>query len=53
VVVALVDDPRQRIQLESDAEGRVFQGILPARGKIRVVVADLARNETAREVEPR
>jgi Ca-activated chloride channel family protein len=53
VVAALVDDPRQRIELEGDAEGRVFQGLLPARGKIRVVVADLARNESARELEPR
>lgn len=53
VTAALVEDPRQRIELKGDVEGRVFEGLLPARGRVRVVVADMARNETAREVEPR
>jgi Ca-activated chloride channel family protein len=53
VIAALADDPRQRIELQGDPEGRVFEGLLPARGKVRVVVADMARNETAREVEPK
>lgn len=51
VTVALAQDPRRRIELTGD--GRVFEGDLPVTGKLRVVVADLARNETAREVEPR
>ncbi|MGZ6142816.1 MAG: VIT and vWA domain-containing protein [Myxococcales bacterium] len=51
VTVVLARDPRQRIELTGD--GRVFEGDLPASGTLRVVVADLARNETAREVEPR
>ena len=51
VTVALARDPRQRIELRGD--GRVFEGELPVRGTLRVVVADMARNETSREVEPR
>lgn len=50
VTVALVGDPRQRVELLGD--GRVFEGVLPAQGAraLRVVVADLARNEASREV---
>ena len=51
VTAALISDPSKRIELTGD--GRVFEGDLPARGTLRVVVADMARNETAREVEPR
>lgn len=51
VTVALAGDPRQRIDLQGD--GRVFEGVLPAQGALRVVVADLARNELLREVMPR
>ena len=53
VTVALLGDPRQRLELQGD--GRVFEGELPlaAPGKLRVVVADLARNEASREVSVR
>ena len=51
VTVALAADPRKRTELSGD--GREFQGPLPGPGAIRVVVADMARNETLREVEPR
>jgi hypothetical protein len=33
-------------------DGREFEGEPPGTGRLRVVVADLARNEAAREVEP-
>jgi Ca-activated chloride channel family protein len=51
VTVALASDPRRRVELKGD--GRTFEGDLPAQGLLRVVVSDLARNEAAREVEPR
>jgi len=51
VTVALAADPRKRVELVGD--GREFQGPLPGPGLVRVVVADMARNETLREVEPR
>ncbi|HUJ29017.1 MAG TPA: VWA domain-containing protein, partial [Myxococcales bacterium] len=51
-VAALADDPRRRVELSS-SDGRVFEGDLPANGRVRVVVSDLARNETSREVDPR
>jgi len=51
VTVALAADPRRRVELRGD--GRSFEGELPGRGRVRVVVADAARNETSREVEPR
>ena len=51
-VAVLADDPRRRVELTS-SDGRIFEGDLPAQGRVRVVVSDLARNETAREVEPR
>jgi Ca-activated chloride channel family protein len=51
VTVASVADPRRRSALRGD--GWVFEGDLPASGRLRVVVADLARNEASREVDPR
>ncbi|HZR08105.1 MAG TPA: VIT domain-containing protein [Myxococcales bacterium] len=51
VTVASVADPRRRSLLRGD--GWVFEGDLPATGRLRVVVADAARNETSREVDPR
>lgn len=56
VTVALAGDPRQRLELQGD--GRSFEGELslpPQRGAetLRVVVADLARNEASREVSVR
>jgi hypothetical protein len=51
VTVASIADPRRRSTLRGD--GRVFEGDLPAFGPVRIVVSDLARNETAREVDPR
>ena len=51
VTAALISDPSRRIELTGD--GRVFEGDFPVRGTLRLVVADMARNETAREVEPR
>ncbi|HTO95667.1 MAG TPA: VIT domain-containing protein [Myxococcales bacterium] len=51
VTVASAADPRRRVSLRGD--GRVFEGDVPAGGRLRVVVADLARNEMAREVDPR
>jgi Ca-activated chloride channel family protein len=51
VTVALAADPRKRAELLGD--GREFQGELPGPGTVRVVVADMARNETIREVETR
>jgi len=49
VTVASAVDPRRRRVLEGD--GRVFEGEVPASGRLRVVVADLARNEGVREVD--
>jgi Ca-activated chloride channel family protein len=51
VTAASIADPRRRSTLRGD--GRVFEGDLPAGGPVRIVVSDLARNETAREVDPR
>jgi Ca-activated chloride channel family protein len=51
VTVALAADPRRRTVLRGD--GSVFEGKLPGRGKLRVVVADRARNETLREIDAR
>jgi Ca-activated chloride channel homolog len=51
VTVASVADPRRRVSLRGD--GQVFEGHVPAGGRLRIVVADLARNEMAREVDPR
>jgi Ca-activated chloride channel family protein len=51
VTVASVADPRRRSALRGD--GWVFEGDLPASGRLRIVVADLARNETSREVDSR
>jgi Ca-activated chloride channel family protein len=51
VTVALAADPRKRAELLGD--GREFQGELPGPGTVRIVVADMARNETIREVETR
>jgi Ca-activated chloride channel family protein len=50
VTVVLAADPRRRTVLRGD--GRDFEGERPGSGRLRVVVADLARNEAAREVEP-
>jgi len=50
VTVVLAADPRRRTVLRGD--GREFEGEPPGIGRLRVVVADLARNEAAREVEP-
>jgi hypothetical protein len=50
VTVVLAADPRRRTVLRGD--GREFEGERPGIGRLRVVVADLARNEAAREVEP-
>jgi Ca-activated chloride channel family protein len=50
VTVVLAADPRRRTVLQGD--GREFEGEPPGTGRLRVVVADLARNEAAREVEP-
>jgi ASC-1-like (ASCH) protein len=50
VTVVLAADPRRRTVLRGD--GREFEGERPDIGRLRVVVADLARNEAAREVEP-
>jgi len=50
VTVVLAADPRRRTVLRGD--GREFEGERPGTGRLRVVVADLARNEAAREVEP-
>jgi len=50
VTVVLAADPRRRTVLRGD--GREFEGEQPGTGRLRVVVADLARNEAAREVEP-
>jgi hypothetical protein len=49
VTVASARDPQRRRVLEGD--GRVFEGEVPASGRLRVVVADLARNEGVREVD--
>ena len=51
VVAALASDPRRRVELSGD--GTTFEGDLPAQGRVRIVVADQARNETVREVDPR
>jgi len=51
VVAALASDPRRRVELPGD--GTTFEGDLPAQGRVRIVVADQARNETVREVDPR
>ncbi|HET7786618.1 MAG TPA: VIT and VWA domain-containing protein [Myxococcales bacterium] len=51
VTVALAAHPRSRVVLRGD--GRVFEGVLRQPGRLRVVVADAARNESAREVIPR
>jgi Ca-activated chloride channel family protein len=51
VTVASVADPRRRVSLRGD--GQVFEGYVPAGGRLRIVAADLARNEMAREVDPR
>jgi Ca-activated chloride channel family protein len=51
VTVASVENPRRRVSLRGD--GQVFEGHLPSAGRLRIVVADLARNEMAREVDPR
>ncbi len=51
VTVASLADPRRRIVLRGD--GTSFEGEVPAPGRLRVVVADLARNETVREIDPR
>jgi Ca-activated chloride channel family protein len=51
VTVAVAADPRRRTVLHG--EGTLFEGAVPGPGKLRVVVADLARNETAREVDVR
>ena len=50
VTVAAVSDPRRRTVLQGD--GAVFEGALPGPGRVRIVAADLARNETARELDP-
>ena len=50
VTVASVADPRRRTILRGD--GTVFEGALPAGGKVRIVAADLARNEAVRELDP-
>jgi hypothetical protein len=51
VTAALVADPRRRVELA--AVGTDFVGVLRGSGAVRVVVADMARNESVREVEPR
>ena len=51
MVAALASDPRRRVELPGD--GTTFEGDLPAQGRVRIVVADQARNETVREVDPR
>ncbi len=51
VTVVVASDPRRRVELSGD--GRVFEGDMPSVARLRVVVADVARNETAREVMPR
>ena len=54
VSVALLGDRRRRLELAGD--GRTFAGFFPGAegaGKLRVVVADTARNETSRDVLPR
>src|SRR5205814_455541 len=51
VTAALISDPSGRT--DRTGVGRVFEGDFPMRGMLRVVVADMAHNETAREVEPR
>ncbi|MGE5048894.1 MAG: VIT and vWA domain-containing protein, partial [Deltaproteobacteria bacterium] len=51
VTVALAGHPRTRVVLRGD--GRVFEGVLREPGMLRVVVADVARNESVREVMPR
>jgi hypothetical protein len=50
VTVVLAADPRRRTVLRGD--GREFEGERPGVGRLRVVVADLARNEATRELEP-
>ena len=50
VTVASALDPRRRRELPGD--GQLFEGEVPAAGRLRVVVADLARNEAVREVDP-
>jgi Ca-activated chloride channel family protein len=49
VTVASAIDPRRRRVLTGD--GLVFEGEVPAGGRLRVVVADLARNEGVRELD--
>jgi hypothetical protein len=51
VTAALVADPRRRVELAP--VGTDFVGVLRGSGAVRVVVADMARNESVREVEPR
>jgi Ca-activated chloride channel family protein len=51
VVAVLAGNSRRRVELIE--EGGEFVGVLRGRGAIRVVVADLARNEAMREVVPR
>jgi len=54
VRVAAVDDFRNVAALAGDPDRRIFAGHLampPGRHRIRVVVADAARNETEREVD--
>jgi len=51
VTAAFVADPRRRI--EFTGAGSDFTGVLPGSGPVRVVVADMARNESVREVVPR
>ncbi len=51
VTAALVADPKRRIELAG--AGSDFTGVLPGSGPVRVVVADMARNESVREVVPR
>jgi hypothetical protein len=50
VTVASALDPSKRRELKGD--GYLFEGEAPAPGRLRIVVADLARNEGVREVEP-
>jgi Ca-activated chloride channel homolog len=51
VFAVLATNPRRRVELVE--EGGEFVGVLRGRGAVRVVVADLARNEAMREVVPR
>jgi Ca-activated chloride channel homolog len=54
VRVAAIDDLRNPTSLAGDADKRTFRGHLglaPGHHRLRIVVADVARNESAREIE--